>query len=173
MRGERRGWLAAGILWLSLLPPAPALAAGGFPAGERAYDRHDYERSARIFRFLAEDGDARAQTYLGVMYLRGEGVPQNFEAAADWLHRAAIADVPAAQYFLGLLYDKGQGVERDFVLAQAWLILAVSRAEPSWRSRWAPIRDAVASKMTRAQLEQAQRIALDWRSDHDSHRVSP
>ena len=129
----------------------------------RPYAPVGYPRSARSLLVRAEQGDPRAQTYIGVMYLRGQGVPQNFEAAAWWLHRAAEADVPAAQYFLGLLYDKGQGVGQDFVLAQAWLNLAVAHAGPAWRGRWALIRDAVASKMSRDELAEAQRLALDWR----------
>ena len=71
--------------------------------------------SAEIFARLAEQGDPRAQTYLGVMYLRGQGVPQNFDAAAFWLHLASETGLPEAQYFLGLMYDKGQGVAQDFV----------------------------------------------------------
>ena len=142
---------------------APVAHADSLAEGARVYALENYPRSASILITRAEHGDPRAQTYIGVMYLRGQGVPQNFEAAAWWLHRAAEADVPAAQYFLGLLYDKGQGVAQDFVLAQAWLNLAVAHAAPAWRSRWALIRDAVASKMSRDQLAEAQRLALDWR----------
>jgi len=40
-------------------------------------------------------------TYLGVMYLRGRGVPQNFAVAAYWLHLASAAGLPTAQYFSG------------------------------------------------------------------------
>jgi len=154
------------ILWFVFFATAlaqSARAADALAEGARAYAADAYPRSARILLPRAEQGDARAETYVGVMYLRGQGLPQNFEAAAHWLHRAAEADVPAAQYFLGLLYDKGQGVPQDFVLAEAWLNLAVAHAEPGWRSRWALIRDAVASKMSRADLEEAQNLAYAWR----------
>ena len=114
---------------------------------------------------LAEQGDARAQTYLGVMYLRGQGVPQNFDAAAFWLHLASETGLPEAQYFLGLMYDKGQGVAQDFVLAHAWLNVAVAHAEPRLRSRWVLIRNAVASKMTEWQLAEARRLAYTWRPE--------
>ena len=126
----------------------PGRRADAFANGSRAYAAHKYVLSAEIFLPLAEQGDARAQTYLGVMYLRGQGVPQNFRVAAYWLHLASEAGLPAAQYFLGLMYDKGQGVAQDFVLAHAWLNLAVAHAGPSLRSRWVLIRDAVASKMS-------------------------
>jgi len=151
------GWLL--LLWFAVTLVSAARAD---PLTEAARLYAD-PRSTESVLVRAERGDPRAQTYIGVMYLRGRGLPQNFEAAAWWLHRAAEADVPAAQYFLGLLYDKGQGVAQDFVLAQAWLNLAVAHAAPAWRSRWALIRDAVASKMSRDDLAEAQRLALDWR----------
>ena len=143
----------------------PAARADAFANGSRAYAAQKYVLSADIFLPLAEQGDARAQTYLGVMYLRGQGVPQNFRVAAYWLHLAAEAGLPAAQYFLGLMYDKGQGVAQDFVLAHAWLNLAVAHAGPGLRSRWVLIRDAVASKMSEWQLAEARRLAYEWRPE--------
>ena len=152
-------------LFLFLILPTTfvsAARADAFAAGSRAYAARNYVLAGQIFLPLAEKRDARAQTYLGVMYLRGQGVPQNFAVAAYWLQLASSAGVPTAQYFFGLMHDKGQGVPQDFVLAQAWLNLAVAHAESSQRSRWALIRNAVASKMTEAQLEQARRLAYEW-----------
>jgi TPR repeat protein len=164
---RRGGRMLAAVCWIFLVPMmsmhlASAARADTFAAGSRAYAARNYVQAARIFLPLAEQRDERAQTYLGVMYLRGEGVPQNFPVAAYWLQLASSAGVPAAQYFFGLMYDKGQGVPRDFVLAQAWLNLAVAHAEPRLRDRWALIRNAVASKMTEAQLAEARRLAYEW-----------
>ncbi len=142
-----------------------AARADAFAAGSRAYGARNYVLAGQIFLPLAEERDARAQTYLGVMYLRGQGVPQNFAVAAYWLQLASSAGVPTAQYFFGLMYDKGQGVTQDFVLAQAWLNLAVAHAEPRLRDRWALIRNAVASKMTEAQLAEARRVAYEWQPE--------
>ena len=135
-----------------------------FLEGAHAYARQDYWRSARIFLSRAERGDPRAQTYLGIMYLRGEGAPQNFDAAAHWLHLAAERGVPTAQYFLGLMYDKGQGVQQDFVLAHAWLNLATAHAEGGRRNDWVVIRDAIATKLSVAQLAEARELAYEWRA---------
>ena len=150
------------LLWTAVVPAA---RADSFAAGSRAYAAQNYVLSAEIFARLAEQGDPRAQTYLGVMYLRGRGVPQNFDAAAFWLHLASETGLPEAQYFLGLMYDKGQGVAQDFVVAHAWLNLAVAHAEPRQRDRWVLIRDAVASKMSEAQLADARRLAYTWRPE--------
>jgi uncharacterized protein len=144
---------------------APSALADAFAQGQRAYARQNYQLAAQIFLPLAEQWDPRAQTYIGVMYLRGKGVPQNLLVAAYWLHLAAGAGYPEAQYFLGLMYDKGQGVVQDFVLAHAWLNLAVAHAEPSVRGHWVLMRDAVASKMSEAQLWEARKLAYEWRPD--------
>ena len=167
-RARRASMRAAGLRLILLLLTVTAVVparADAFANGSRAYAAHKYVLSAEIFLPLAEQGDARAQTYLGVMYLRGQGVPQNFRVAAYWLHLASEAGLPAAQYFLGLMYDKGQGVAQDFVLAHAWLNLAVAHAGPGLRSRWELIRNAVASKMTEWQLAEARRLAYEWRPE--------
>jgi TPR repeat protein len=158
---------AAGLrlFLLFLVSAAPSARADTFAQGQRAYARQSYQLAAQIFLPLAEHWDPRAQTYIGVMYLRGKGVPQNFLVAAYWLHLAASAGYPEAQYFLGLMYDKGQGVVQDFVLAQAWLNLAVAHAEPRVRGHWVLLRDAVASKMSEAQLWEARKLAYEWRPD--------
>jgi uncharacterized protein len=169
-RGAKRTPIRAAclslLLFLALATAlAPSARADAFAQGARAYDRQNYLLAEQIFMPLAERWDPRAQTYIGVMYLRGQGVPQNFLVAAYWLHLAAGAGFPEAQYFLGLMYDKGQGVPQDFVLAHAWLNLAVAHAQPRVRDRWLLIRDAVASKMTEAQLWEARRLAYEWRPD--------
>jgi TPR repeat protein len=164
-KGSARGSIAALALLAFALVATDAARADGFARGAEAYADGSYSRAARLLAARAERGDARAQTYLGVMYLRGEGVPQNFEAAGYWLHAAAEAGVPAAQYFLGLMYDKGQGRRQDFVMAHAWLNLAAAHAAPRWRRSWTLIRDAVASKMSEAQLLEARRLAIEWRPE--------
>ncbi len=166
----RRGSVRAAFLGLLLVLVlstvlAPIARADAFAEGTRAYARQNYPLAAQIFLPLATQWDPRAQTYIGVMYLRGQGVPQNFLAAAYWLHLAASTGLPEAQYFLGLMYDKGQGVVQDFVLAHAWLNLAVAHAGPRVRDHWLLIRDAVASKMSEAQLWEARRLAYEWRPD--------
>lgn len=53
--------------------------------GERAYARAQYVRAAEVFLAPAQAGAAKAQTYLGYMYLNGLGAPQDFVAARGWL----------------------------------------------------------------------------------------
>ena len=142
-------------------PRFPAIAAS-IDSGESAYARQDYVRSAKIFVRRAERGQAEAQTYLGYMYANGAGVPQDYVAAAQWLRRAADQGFPTAQFLLGLLYDKGQGVKQDFVEAEVWLDLAAAHAGVKQRDYWTRIRNAVAGKLTLAELADAQKRALEW-----------
>jgi len=57
--------------------------------------------------------DARAQSVLGYLYYNGEGVPQSYVKAAEWLKKAAAQDDPYAQSLLGEMYMRGQGVSQN------------------------------------------------------------
>lgn len=130
--------------------------------GTTAFANESYVVAATKARPLAERGNARAQTMLGFMYEHGRGVPQDYVAAAYWYSCAAERGYPTAQYFLGLMYDQGHGVTRSDVLAYKWLNLAAARAQPSVREYYLRIRDAVAAKLTPAQIANAQRLAYHF-----------
>lgn len=121
--------------------------------------------AARVMR-LAVRGDATAQAKLGWMYSIGRGLPQNYHQAAKWYRRAAQQGHGGAQFALGLLYNKGQGVPNDLVLAHMWLNLSAAQAIGEDRDFIVRIRDGIASKMTIAQVEAAQRLARAWRPSH-------
>ncbi len=57
-----------------VLVAAPAWA-GDLQAGTDAYDRGDYATALTEFRPLAQQGVAEAQSFLGVLYSEGRGVP--------------------------------------------------------------------------------------------------
>ena len=63
---------------------------------------------------------------------------------------------------LGLMYDKGHGVPQDYILAYKWLNLAAARSPKRERDHVIRLRDAVASKMSPAQIAQGQRLAMFW-----------
>jgi SEL1 protein len=65
-----------------------------------------------------EELAAKAAGYLGRMYLRGEGVEQNFERARMWFKRGEAYGEPVSQTGLGMLYLAGHGgVPRDALKA--------------------------------------------------------
>ena len=63
--------------------------AGPWEDGMAAYNRGDYVPAIRLFRPLAEKGNPKAQSVLGVMYRRGQGVARNSAHAFVWLTLAA------------------------------------------------------------------------------------
>jgi TPR repeat protein len=66
-----------------------AALAGPWEDGMAAYNRGDYVPAFRLFRPLAEAGNARAQTALGAMFRKGQGVPKNPLRARMWFSLAA------------------------------------------------------------------------------------
>jgi uncharacterized protein len=83
-----------------------------------------------------------------------------------WYRKAAEQGEASAQSDLGAMYESGQGVTQDHVLAHMWFNLATSRypaSEQEGREKARRNRDSVASKMTPAQIAEAQRLAREWK----------
>jgi TPR repeat protein len=154
--------LAATLVCASFGAWAGGASARPRSAGELAYAHGDYVRAAQLLAPEAEAGRATAQAYLGYMYENGLGVPQDFVTAAKWLTLAAEQGAPTAQYLLAGLYDRGEGVKHDSVVAEVWYNLAAAHADPRNREFWAGMRDAVASKLSKAEVDEAQRRARVW-----------
>ena len=75
-----------------------------FQKGMEAYNKGDYATALKEWKPLAEGGDTDAQYYLGIMYDEGQGVPQDYQAAAKWYTIVAEKGYPEAQRHLALLY---------------------------------------------------------------------
>jgi uncharacterized protein len=97
-----------------------SMAWGGIDEGLAAYDRSDYATAYREFLPLAQQGDAEAQLYLGMLYQEGNGIPQDYAEAAKWYRRAAEQGKVLAQWALAALYNDGHGVPQDYTEAANW-----------------------------------------------------
>ena len=148
--------VVAAVLMLSLAAP---VAAGPFEDAVAAHEKRDYATALRLFRPLANGGDASAQSNLGVMYRNAQGVPQDYAQAMKWYRLAADQGNASAQYNLGIMYDKGQGVPQDYVLAHMWFNLSAAQGQ----ERAVKNRDIVAKRMTPAQIAEAQNLAREWK----------
>jgi TPR repeat protein len=116
------------------------------------------------YRKAAEQGDADAQTIVALMYVNGHGVSQDYAQALIWYRKAADQGNGSAQLGLGLMYANGHGVPQDYVRARMWFDIAAAAAGASDVSvrtavKW---RDLVATRMTPAQVAEAQRLAREW-----------
>ena len=107
-------------LLLVLVAGVSLPAFGGWDEGLAASKAGDHEKAFEELIPLAEGGHGSAQSMIGVMYYNGEGVEQDYSAAAVWLNLAANQGYSVAQYNLGVMYDMGQGVEQDFNQAFRW-----------------------------------------------------
>jgi TPR repeat protein len=128
--------------------------------------QQDDAEALKWFRLAADQGDAYAQFNLGVMYGEGQGVPQDNAKAAEWYRLAANQNNPQAQYNLGLWYAQGEDGAQDLVRAHMWFNLAAARFPPSdSRNRSLAVRnrEVVAAKMSRDQLDEAQKLAREWK----------
>ena len=99
-----------------------------------AYQHGDYATALRLFRSLAEQGNAKAQYLLGLMYIEGQGVPQNYDEAVKWLRLAADQGDANGQANLGVMYEKGRGVPQDYGEAVKWLRLAAEQGHAKAQS---------------------------------------
>ena len=85
----RKRNIIGGIILVAQSIGAVAAFAGPWEDGMAAYNRGDYLPAIRLFRPLAEQGNAKAQNVLGVMFHKGEGVPKNPVRAHMWFSFAA------------------------------------------------------------------------------------
>jgi uncharacterized protein len=118
-RMKTRQILFALVLFTSLS------AHADFNDGVVALMMGDYEKAVNILLPLAETADhAYAQYFVGRMYAGGQGLTQDYDAAAKWYRQAAEKGVGDAQYRLGGLYQMGHGVPKDMEYAYSWYSVA-------------------------------------------------
>ena len=125
-RRLRCGFLRAGLaIGLSLTLAAPVWSQT--EDGYAAYKRGDYAAAHRIWKPLAERGDALAQYNLGLMYHHGLGVEGGLSQAAKWYGRAAENGDADAQNAIGDLYVAGLWGKKDYAKAVTWYELAAEQ----------------------------------------------
>ncbi len=117
----------------------------------------DYRLAFEYSKVDAEKGDPAAQYKLGVMYGLGLGVAQDYAEALRWYQRAARAGDARSQSNLGFMYGTGRGVPQDYIQAYAWYNVASASGEDSARYN----REAVAGRMSPAQIEKAQKLSAE------------
>lgn len=111
------------LLLFIIVSPARA----DFNNGVIAYATADYDKAFTTMQSLAEISDhGYAQHYMGMMYMKGQGVEQDYKNASKWFRKASEKNIAAAQYRLGNLYFKGRGVPKDYEYAYVWFSVGAS-----------------------------------------------
>jgi TPR repeat protein len=81
----------------------------------------DLVEAAAWYQQAASRNHVPSQINLANLYLRGQGVAQNFHKAAELYRKAAHkSSNPIAQWRLGTLFEVGRGVEKDAFEASEW-----------------------------------------------------
>jgi uncharacterized protein len=128
-----------------------------FNDGWIAFEKKDFKTAFKLWLPLAEKQNRRAQFHLGVLYEKGQGIPQDYNEASKWyllaaeqgyttakakiyslakfkVHYAleiltndANNGVANAQFALAKMYEKGQGIPQDYDEAAKWYLHAVEQ----------------------------------------------
>ena len=80
----------------------------------------EWQKAWDIWKPLADAGDARAQSNIGVMYDNGEVVDEDDAEAVRWFTLSAEAGFAPGQANLAKMYFKGDGVEQNTTIAHRW-----------------------------------------------------
>ena len=118
----------------------------------------NYLEAKDWFKKAADQGHAGAQVNLGTLYSLGQGAPYSDHMALFWFQKAAEQRHALAFAKLGMMYERGRGVLQNLIDAHMWYSLSAAYGE----KRAAESRDAVATKMTRSQIAEAEERAKKW-----------
>ena len=162
------------LIWTAVLMAALALlGCGDKPADEPqtievtvgeedAYQTAVFAQQRAEWEVLAEQGDARSQRQLGIMYYLGQGIDHDYATASKWLSKAAEQGDDVAQLTIGVMYTEGHGVPQSNVTAHMWFSLSAQQGNPSARFRL----DALAPLMGEDEIAEAQTLADDWKPSY-------
>ena len=129
------------VLGAALCLSVPSASADQFDVGMSAFDRGDYAAAVQVWRPMAEDGNAKAQLELGLLYAKklyiftdtpdsggvpanGQKEPLDYSEAVKWLRMAAEQGNSDAQNALAGMYLDGLGVPQDVAEAVKWFRMA-------------------------------------------------
>lgn len=99
-------------------------ATADYDLAVSAYGSNDYATAYHELLPLAQNGDARAQALVAMMYKYGEFVDVNYDEAFNWYQASANQGYPPAQYSLAELYETGKGTAVNPEQAVYWFTKA-------------------------------------------------
>ena len=97
-------------------------------------------KSVEWYRRASHAGDLEALTNLGIMYLNGDGVAQNFVEAVSAFRSAAQQQYPTGYFLMGHVYHNGLGVDQDLNQATTWYQRAAEEGHEQAQQRLQDLR---------------------------------
>ena len=143
------------IMLLLLTFACPLSGLGPGPVGEASAQSMTFD----TWLPLAEAGDPEAQCQIGVAYINGNQIAQDFRKGLAWLVRSSDAGYGYARFVLADVYSRGYaGVPVNDEKAYYYASLAVSSSNllEKYRDRAVKIRDASAKHLSPAQINRLQ-----------------
>ena len=97
--------------------------------GYEDYKKGKYHQAFKKLKGPAENGDPKAQLYIGMMYHIGTGVAQNEKEAVKWLKLASEQKNTTAMKTLANILFDNQKEEKDVIMAYVWSSLAIEYSD--------------------------------------------
>ena len=154
-------WQTRTLAGLKQQPPVVAVAAIPSQAPHADPVPAPVESLADL-KTAALKGDVSAQYAEGAKYAAGEGVPQDYAAAARWFTLAAKKGYAPAQGMLGAYYWSGRGVHKDLKQAYFWSVLARDGNDEISKDRV----DVLVARLNRNEMLEVQQLLRDWNRKH-------
>ena len=92
-----------------------------------AIEAKNYKKAYEIYQALADEGDAKAQYNLGLMYASGDGVKYDANQAASWYKKSADQGYKEAQYALAVMIFNKELETLDYTQAVKWYQAAAAQ----------------------------------------------
>jgi TPR repeat protein len=173
-QGVKKDWVESAKWFSKALEAGDERAAISLGDIGRSWEpNHNHtEVPAVVYELIekaAKRGNVVAQYSLGFMnypLYAGRLGPRkgNLQEALVWYRRAAEQGDVDSEVALGVAYEGGIGVPQNYVEAHKWYNLAgATTTLASLRADIGKRRDALARKMTSSQIDEAQRLAREWR----------
>jgi TPR repeat protein len=116
LSAAKKTLVALGLFSLSSLS-----FAGDFADAFEAASAEEYNKAAKIWYTLAQEGNPDAQFNLALVYHSGAAGELNEKEAVKWYQKAASNGQVRAQEYLAVAYREGWfGLEKDISKAEYW-----------------------------------------------------
>ena len=97
--------------------------------------KKDHNEALRLYRLAAEQGYAKAQVCLGIIYSGWNNYFGSkiidYKESMKWYRLAAHQGHEGAQYVIGWMYANGQGIDQDYKEAVKWYRLTAQQGDSS------------------------------------------
>ena len=118
--------------------------------------QHDDAMTLKWFENSAQHGDALGEALLGIMYMEGYIVGQDYSEAQEWFLKSAVHGNEAngiGEEWLGRMYETGRGASRDYAEALKWYRMASAHGNRHVQGDIERVEKLVSEAAGKAQLE--------------------